>query len=228
MHPILFVVWVHVGFNSKKWEQKNAAQFFLTLEDWGSSHGDSQSTRVYPIRRRDRGWFWVPGQSNKPTGLLATALSHGAELKNFLRRRLRRHSEDLDDVAQEVFIRLLRADDKRVLRNPIGYVYGVARHVLADFYDGRDESLLYFDDLERELGELSAELPDYGDRLNLQQQLEEQIKTLPPMQATVLLLTKRDGLTYEEVAQTLGLSLPMVHKYVTWAKAELRTMHWER
>lgn len=170
----------------------------------------------------------MPGQSNKPSGLLATALSHGAELKNFLRRRLRRHSEDLDDVAQEVFMRLLRADDKRVLRNPIGYVYGVARHVLADFYDGRDESLLYYDDLERELGELSADLPDYGDRLNLQQQLEEQIKTLPPMQATVLLLTKRDGLTYEEVAQTLGLSLPMVHKYVTWAKAELRTMHWER
>jgi DNA-directed RNA polymerase specialized sigma24 family protein len=44
----------------------------------------------------------------------------------------------------------------------------------------------------------------------------------------VLIAHKHRGLSYEEVAVELGLSVHTVEKYVTQAKALIRTMTWER
>jgi RNA polymerase sigma-19 factor, ECF subfamily len=67
-----------------------------------------------------------------------------------------------------------------------------------------------------------------ADRLNLQQQLERALSQLPSTHAAVLLAHKRDGLSYEEVAAKLNLSVHTVEKYVTQAKARIRLMSWER
>jgi RNA polymerase sigma-70 factor (ECF subfamily) len=69
------------------------------------------------------------------------------------------------------------------------------------------------------------ELPD---RLNLQQQLERALERLPRTHAMVLVAHKHRGLSYAEVATELGLSIHTVEKYVTQAKALIRTMTWER
>jgi RNA polymerase sigma-70 factor (ECF subfamily) len=153
------------------------------------------------------------------------------ELHRYLMRRLR-EPQDVDDLAQSVYERLLRFDDEKVVHKPLAYLYGVASHVLADFRieEERDHEHVVAHDESEDWAECpSCILPDdLADRLNLQQQIDLAIAQLPPTHAAVLLSHKRDGLSYEEVAEKLGLSIHTVEKYVTQAKARLRTMTWER
>jgi RNA polymerase sigma-19 factor, ECF subfamily len=154
------------------------------------------------------------------------------ELHRYLMRRLR-HPQDVDDLAQDVYLRLLAIDDERVVRKPLAYLYGIASHVLADY---RIEV-----EAEREIITVDSEIvdewtdspgcvlpDDIADRLNLQQQIDKAMAQLPPTHAAVLLAHKRDGMSYEEVAEHLDLSIHTVEKYVTQAKARIRTMSWER
>ncbi|PZN33850.1 MAG: hypothetical protein DIU71_04070 [Proteobacteria bacterium] len=154
------------------------------------------------------------------------------ELHRYLLRRLNR-AQDVDDVAQEVYLRLLRHDESKCIRKPLAYLYGVAAHVVADFridaQPDRDHLVFDSDAVDRCAEEPTYALPDdLAERLNLQQQLERAIAKLPPTHAAVLIAHKRDGLSYEEVAKKLKLSIHTVEKYVTQAKARIRMMSWER
>lgn len=154
------------------------------------------------------------------------------QLNRYLLKRLRK-PQDADDLAQEVYLRLLRHDESKRVLKPLAYLYGVASHVIADYTAGQAHDrkhLTYEGDSEEQWNEQAANiLPDnLAERLNLQQQLERAFMQLPPMHAAVLLAHKRDGLSYEEVAEKLGLSVHTVEKYVTQSKARIRTMSWER
>src|SRR5688500_8747662 len=54
------------------------------------------------------------------------------ELHRYLLRRLRR-PQDLDDLTQEVYMRLLRMDRMECIREPLAYLYSIAANVVADF-----------------------------------------------------------------------------------------------
>ena len=140
---------------------------------------------------------------------------------------------DVDDLAQEVYTRMIAAKDCAI-ENPLAYLYGIARHVVADHRtDISTERRCIGRRTEMEDDDWSAEpscvLPDdIADRLNLQQQIDKALAQLPPTHQAVLLCHKRDGLSYAETAKKLGLSEFTVEKYVTQGKARLRTMSWER
>src|SRR6187399_649888 len=53
-------------------------------------------------------------------------------LFQFLRRRVR-SSVDVQDLAQETYLRLLRARDLSEIRNPQAYLLQVARHVMLEW-----------------------------------------------------------------------------------------------
>jgi RNA polymerase sigma-19 factor, ECF subfamily len=154
------------------------------------------------------------------------------ELHRYLMRRLR-HPQDVDDLAQEVYCRLLRLDDEKCVHKPLAYLYGIASHVLADYRieveQEREHITVDSETVEEWSDTPSCVLPDdLGDRLNLQQQIDRAMAQLPPTHAAVLLAHKRDGMSYEEVAERLDLSIHTVEKYVTQAKARVRTMAWDR
>lgn len=154
------------------------------------------------------------------------------ELHRYLMRRLR-HPQDVDDLAQEVYMRLLRLDDTMVIHKPLAYLYGVSSHVLADYRIEVEQQTAVIT-VDSELAEEweshgSMVLPDdLAERLNLQQQIALAMAQLPPTHQAVLLAHKRDGLSYNEVAEKLGLSIHTVEKYVTQAKARIRTISWDR
>lgn len=151
------------------------------------------------------------------------------ELHRYLLRRSRR-PQDVDDLAQEVYLRLLRHDNTKCVHKPLAYLYGIASHVIADYMDdSKQERERLTGDGVDELEEGSWITPDnLGDQLNLQQQIERALAQLPPTHSAVLLAHKYCGLSYEEVAAELGLSIHTVEKYVTQAKARIRMMTWER
>lgn len=159
---------------------------------------------------------------------------YGRELHRYLLRRLRK-PQDADDIAQDVYERLMRTPDSLIIEKPLAYLYGTASHVLADhMFDVNKRAaieggrLRWNEDADDWMESAACVLPDdIADRLNLQQQIEMAMAKLPPTHAAVLLAHKRDGLSYEEVAEKLGLSIFTVEKYLTQAKSQLRTISWE-
>lgn len=157
---------------------------------------------------------------------------YGAELQLYLLRRLQR-THDADDVMQEVFLRLLRVENTELVRNPRAYIYGIAFHVIREFRirDERAGTWITFDPetIARRAEQPEELRPDeLADNFYIRRQLERAIRQLPRIHRAVFLLHKRDGYTYREVAEKLGLSIHTVDKYLVEAKVKIRMMEWDR
>lgn len=155
-------------------------------------------------------------------------LKYAADLHRYLLRRVGRPA-DADDLAQEVFLRLLRVRHSDRVLKPLAYLYGIASHVVHEFRIREGQSRVTYDSTAVEhVAEHPEQLAgdDFSDQLQLQQLLERALLRLPPGQRAVLLLVKRDGLSHEEAAKAAGLTVQTVEKYMVTAKARIR-MDWD-
>jgi len=153
--------------------------------------------------------------------------TYDKQLHRYLARRLTKR-QDAEDLAQEVYLRLLRVDAAKRVQKPVAYIFGIASHVVADFRSEMKHGQERLKEADDEPDDRASAPDDLPDRLNLQQQLERAFARLPQTHALVLIAHKHRGLSYEEVAAELNLSIHTVEKYVTQAKALIRTMTWER
>jgi RNA polymerase sigma factor (sigma-70 family) len=149
---------------------------------------------------------------------------HGAALQAFLHRRLRQ-APDVAELAQEVYLRMLRIPDMSSVRNPEAYLYAVASN-LAKEHARRvlpESKTVDIEDptVQSEL----AELPTYGGDLDREQRmkrLHEVLSELPPKCRTAVVLQYWHGLSLEEIALRLGVSRSMVKKYLHRALMQCR------
>ncbi len=151
-------------------------------------------------------------------------------LQRFLLRRLR-CTQDARDLAQEVYLRVLRVADPKLVRQPLSYLYRIASNVVYEFHIHQQHEAVTFDsEAMEQLAEHPANVqPDeMSDRLSLQRQIAGVLKELPPLQRAILLMQKRDGLSYAEIAQKLSISVHTVEKYLFRALAVVRATKWER
>ena len=151
---------------------------------------------------------------------------HARDLQRFLARRVA-HAQDADDLAQEVFARLLRVRDANLVRNPLSYLLGIATHVVREFRQRKQhERVLYDSDLAEDLCDHSDEAAAQcmAEQIELRQRLDRALQQLSPTHQLVLLLVKRDGLSYTEAASAAGLSVHTIEKYVVEARARLRVL----
>lgn len=175
----------------------------------------------------------MDAEPQQGTGCFTLAVTrYKRELHRYLLRRLRR-PQDVEDLAQEVYMRLARLSEAKDVRNALSYLYGVASNVVADFTaeaaQERQHLSVSSEAVERWVDQPTEVLPDnLADRLDLQQLIERMLAELPAMQAAVLVLHDRDGMSYEEIARETGLSVHTVHKYLVQARSRIRTMNWER
>jgi RNA polymerase sigma factor (sigma-70 family) len=147
-----------------------------------------------------------------------------AALLAFFHRRLKT-STHAPDLAQEVYLRMLRLNDVEAIRNPEAYLFTVASNVAKEqaVLDRRQASAV---DLERAWDEPQLqELPvferelDSGSRLA---RLREVLAQLPPKCRAAVALQYRHGLSQQEVAERLGVSTHMVKKYIAQALVHCR------
>jgi RNA polymerase sigma-19 factor, ECF subfamily len=157
---------------------------------------------------------------------------YATELHRFLLRRLR-SPQDAEDLAQEVFMRLLRIENTELVRKPQSYLFGIASHVVREFRmraEQEHERVTYdsqaLDDATENPSHVSPD--DLAERLNTQRQLERALAKLPRTHRAILLIVKRDGLSHEEAAKAAHMSVHTVEKYVIEARARLKTMEWDR
>ncbi|WP_161965690.1 RNA polymerase sigma factor [Steroidobacter cummioxidans] len=151
-------------------------------------------------------------------------LEYGHRLRRYLRTRLKRERwHDIEDLAQEVYFRLLRYDENKLVQDPARYVLGIASNVVADYYYlHARRAHVSWDDADAELAGHDHRTEDSVDQLSLEQEIERAFSSLPERCAIALLLVKRDGLSYEQAAQKLGTTARMVSNYVVEAKKEIR------
>jgi len=156
------------------------------------------------------------------TGLLET---HGQQLRRYLLSRVR-NSADVPDIVQEVFLRMMRVRNVETVRSPEAYLFTVARHVvqqhtlkqstippstdLADLLSDRDPRATFAD----------PALEVHADQCL--ERLQGGLDKLSPKVRASFLLSRRDGLTFEEIAAELGTTKHMVKKYLMRALTRLR------
>lgn len=148
----------------------------------------------------------------------------GGALRAFLLRRTRAHPEAAD-LAQEVYVRMLRIPDMGAIRNPEAYLYTVASNLAKEHaqQERRDRAAVDVDDPV--VQEQLAELPSFGGELDSEQRirrLREVLEQLSPKCRAAVELAYWHGLSYEEIALRLGVSAHMVKKYLSQGLAHCR------
>jgi RNA polymerase sigma factor (sigma-70 family) len=148
----------------------------------------------------------------------------GGALRTFLARRVRK-LPDVAELAQEVYLRMLRLEDSSIIENPEAYLFTVANNLAKEHsrQEGRSSGAIDIDDplIQQQL----AVLPSFGAELDKQQRiarLQEVLRQLPAKCHAVVVLQYWHGLSYDEIAQRLGISSSMVKKYLSQAMVHCR------
>jgi len=167
---------------------------------------------------------WVSVAEIKKSLLERLFSEQGNALRAFLYRRVHKHP-DAAELAQEVYLRMLRVPDMTSVRNPEAYLYAVASNLAKEHAhrEARDRGVLDIDDplVQEQL----AELPSFAGQLDREKtikRLREVLDQLSPKCRAAVVLQYWHGLTYEEIGQQLGISANMVKKYLSQAIVHCR------
>lgn len=142
-------------------------------------------------------------------------------LRKFLAARNAAKVADIDDIAQEVFLRLLRYGSAELVEHPQAYLFKVAANVSAEWalrarnrfeHDPRWLDLLVSDD----------QLDDYFDSEVVQREIQRALRTLTEREQQVIRLHFEDGLTHREIALRLGVTLRIVRRDFETSYGKLR------
>ena len=143
-------------------------------------------------------------------------------LVSYLRRRGR---DEPADLAQEVYLRLLRSTDSQEIENPEAYLFTVARNLLKEraITRRREGTSVSVDMLDSSPeGATSATVQGEYERTELIANINKAIDELSPKSRAVVILHYRDGMSYSEVAEKLGISVHAVKKHVVKALSHFR------
>jgi RNA polymerase sigma factor (sigma-70 family) len=154
-------------------------------------------------------------------GLIA---SHGPQLRRFLIARVR-NVADVPDIVQEVYLRMMRVPNVESIRSPEAYLFTVAQHVVQQ-HTLKASAAPPSADLARLLTERDTQgagdpaLEVHADECL--KRLQGGLDALHPKARATFLLSRRDGLSFDEIAVRLGTTRHMVKKYLMKALKQLR------
>jgi RNA polymerase sigma-70 factor (ECF subfamily) len=146
-----------------------------------------------------------------------------SSMRRWVSSRSSIQAADLDDVAQEVFLRLLRYSDDAVVEHPQSYLFRIATNVVNEWRERARNSMPHDDTWLADLQiEPDAEPESAVEHSLVDQQVRGAVSHLPPRQREVLLLHIRDDLTYKQIAAKLKLTPRVVRRDIARAYAQLR------
>src|SRR5271156_1022083 len=149
---------------------------------------------------------------------------HGGALRAFFLRRVRAKA-DAADLAQEVYVRMLRVSDQDAIRQPVHYLYTVANNLVKEHavLERRQASGIDID--EAPAHEELQTLPAFDGELDVAQRvlrLGIVLQQLRPKCRAAVELRFTQELTYREIAMHLGISPQMAKKYVAQGLSHCR------
>ena len=157
----------------------------------------------------------APDNKTKLPGIYGTFLNSESALKRYLRRFFYR-SEDIDDMAQETFLRAYKYTQDRDIAFPKAYLFQVAKSVAMKELTRKTRKLTDY------LEEACEPDPDHDNGPELDTSAEqtlslfcEAIAELPPQCRRVFLMRKYQAMSYREIASTLNISVSAVEQHIT-------------
>jgi RNA polymerase sigma-70 factor (ECF subfamily) len=144
-------------------------------------------------------------------------------LRRFLALRRKVATADIDDVAQEVFLRMLRYDRSELVLHPEAYLYKMAANVAAEWSMRSSRRQPHAAEW---LGELETESTPETEfqRESEEADLRNALAQLPPRAREILRLHFAENLTHEAIGLRLGLSRRVVKREMIRAYASLRSV----
>ena len=141
-------------------------------------------------------------------------LESESAIKRFLRRFLYK-SEDIDEIAQETFLRAYKATKGRKIDSPKAYLFQVARTLAYGELSRKTRKLT--DYLEEAVESDTSHGDLLEDEYTAQQKISlyfQAIAELPPQCRRVFLMRKVQAMPYKAIAEQLNISISAVEQHV--------------
>lgn len=126
----------------------------------------------------------------------------------------------IDDLAQEVFVRLLRYAKDVELENTAGYMFRIAANVANEWREKSAQRQIHVEVEESHVG------VTWPDREREHQEMVRIVETamsqLPSRQLLILMLYVYEDMTYKEIGKELGLTYRTVLRELVRAYSKLR------
>jgi RNA polymerase sigma factor (sigma-70 family) len=142
-------------------------------------------------------------------------------MRKFLASRGAVRVADLDDVSQEVFLRLLRYDNAEIVEHPRAYLFRMAANVVAEWALRSRHQLAHE---PRWLSELMVDdrLAEVLDGEAAQREIARALSTLTARERAILKLHFEEGLSHARIAERLRLTERVVRRDFERSYAKLR------
>ncbi|WP_226345112.1 RNA polymerase sigma factor SigE [Agilicoccus flavus] len=138
--------------------------------------------------------------------------------------RLTGNRYDAEDLTQDVFVRVFRSLDRYRPGTFEGWLHRITTNLFLDRM--RRKQRIRFDALSEES---SARIPSRGmgpeqyfDATHLDDDVQRALDALAPDFRVAVVLCDIEGLTYEEISETLGIKLGTVRSRIHRGRAQLR------
>jgi RNA polymerase sigma-70 factor (ECF subfamily) len=144
---------------------------------------------------------------------------HHHWLQGWLRGRLSCAS-DAADVAHDTFVRMLSSRSAELIREPRDYLATVARGLVIDRYRRRAIESVYLQSLAARPEQTVPSEEDKAIIVDTLVAVDKALTLLGPRTQRIFLLSQLDGLTYQQIATQLDVSLTTVKKHMIRAFTE--------
>lgn len=128
--------------------------------------------------------------------------------------KMRVKQEDVDDILQETFLRTMSANKKTQIASPQNYLFMVSRNLVYKELSRQSREII------TEIDDAMAGVDDVATDIQLHyrkkfETLNDALLTLPENNRKAILLRKFYGLSHNEIAQKMNVSVSSVEKYIS-------------
>jgi RNA polymerase sigma-70 factor (ECF subfamily) len=162
-----------------------------------------------------------PKTARRDSGEAELLRSYEGALRSFFSRRMANRDE-VDDLIQEAFARLLSSREERDLAYPFAYLFRIASNLLSDHYRRRARTLLNLEITPDDVRFAVAPDQEHACHLaDLQERLAAALAVLPDRCRQVFVMRRFRNMSTPAIASELGISHRMVQKHLTRAMTHI-------
>ena len=179
--------------------------------------GDAAASAKSAAPAADAAPEWTPPSWDDPVR------QHSSRVYR-LAYRLTGNQHDAEDLTQEVFVRVFRSLPSYTPGTFEGWLHRITTNLFLDMVRRRQR--IRFDALPEDAGDRLAGTDPGPEQayheLHLDPEIEAALDALPPDFRVAVVLCDIEGLSYEEIAATLGVKLGTVRSRIHRGRAQLR------
>ncbi len=128
-----------------------------------------------------------------------------------------------EDIVQDVFVKVWHKRDRLDLSQSVkAYLYRSAFNTALNYLEKNKKKVMLDDVLLSRTNQSSNLTEESLNYQEIEQKISEAIAQLPPRCRAVFTMSRFEEMSYQEIAQTLGISVKAVEKQISKALQQLR------